>query len=160
MSYSRNFKRKAFSFFELILVSLILGLLSFAGFSFYQKFERAQKIQAAISDLTRIGQAQITHFANHKTFLPLGPTNVPPSPFARKVDFFSDPEWNWHRLPFSLNEPIFFGYLSYPLGKGVVIEAIGDLDGTGRPSIYSFYLGEDANGRAFRSGLFIFEDPH
>ncbi|MGA0163303.1 MAG: hypothetical protein ACO3LE_03505 [Bdellovibrionota bacterium] len=158
MNHYKDFKMKARSFLELIMIALILGLFSLAGFSFYKKFERQQKIDAAIQNIMKISQGQISHFTNHKSFLKLGPTNVPPSPWARELDFFADPEWNWHRLPFGLNEPIFFGYLSYPVGKNTVVEAIGDLDGDGRPSVYSFYLGEDADGRAFRSGLFIFEE--
>ena len=89
-----------------------------------------------------IAQGMITYFAREESFVPLGPTNIPPSgSAAQKVDFTADPAWNWTRINFSVADAIRYGYQGFETPEGnYVAEAVGDLDSDGLLSFFSIQI--------------------
>lgn len=158
MKFFKDTKKIGFTLIELMIVVAIIGILAASANSFFQNYLLRSKTQEAILSLSKISEGQIVYYSRVDSFTSLGPTNIPPSPTKVRVNFRSNPAWNWNRIQFEISTPILYGYQAYQSGSEYICEAQGDLDGDGDVSIFNIAVGVDSTGQTYRTGLIYFDE--
>ncbi|TVQ80024.1 MAG: prepilin-type N-terminal cleavage/methylation domain-containing protein [Bradymonadales bacterium] len=128
---------------ELLLVVTIIGILAATAGSAFDGYRKRAMTQEPLRLLPMMAGGIVTYYGREDEFIPLGPTNVPPTngSTARSVDFLENPEWNWIRINFSISDPIRYGYQGSQTGPGsYLLEALGDLNSNGILSIFSISI--------------------
>lgn len=147
---------RAFTLIELMVVVMLISILSVSAFQVYDTYINRSKTQEVYLMLPKIARGSAAYYEVNGVWVPLGPSNIPPSPIKTNVDFLADPGWN--RVSFSVDAQVYYGYRGYENAGDFVAEAQGDLDGDGDVSIFNLPITVAGPGKTTIGGIVFFDE--